>query len=66
MKRLLDTPITRQTRDGLGDWESAADQATDAGRNAFWLRQQARMKAQREAQKAPPSVVQIRGNGKQC
>jgi len=44
MKPLLSQPITRQ-RQKIGDYESAADQATDAGRDAFAGRQKARMVA---------------------
>ncbi len=57
MKMLLSRQITRATKDGLGDYEPAADQATDDGRRAFEGRQEARRLAAQGQPKPEPSNV---------
>ncbi len=58
MKPLLSRPITRECIN-LGEWESAVDQLTDAGRDAFKARQKARMEAARKEQEAAANVRPI-------
>lgn len=64
MKPLLKTPITRD-RKAVGDWVSAAEQATDAGRNDFAERQKRRIAdAQSTREEAARVVRTIRKAGK--
>jgi hypothetical protein len=51
MKPLTHTQLKRGQKEGFGDWISAAEQATDAGRNDFAERQrQRRLQAQAKMQ----------------
>jgi hypothetical protein len=67
LKPLLQTKITRATKDGLGDWIAAADQATDEGRNDFAQRQRERMaqaNKERQEKRSHVTIFEARRKGK--
>jgi hypothetical protein len=58
MKPLLHTKVTR-ARKRIGDWVSAADQATDDGRLEFAQRQEERRRAAQGKPQPEPSNVEL-------
>jgi hypothetical protein len=61
MKPLTATKITPATKNGIGDWIPAKDQATVGGLQDFAQRQRARMEAAQAAREKVVTPIKRRG-----